>query len=165
MKIAIFGGTFDPIHEGHIKIIEELIKLNMDKIIVIPTNVKYYKKNQPMLSYNERVEQCNLYLSKYNNVEVSNIEADMNDNEGFADTLLKLKNIYPKDELFTVIGSDSFNSIKSWRRYQIILNLSKLIVATRSGYQIDSNIDLDYIKMDINVDVSSTDIRNKLKGE
>lgn len=164
MKIAIFGGTFDPIHEGHIGIINKLLEINMDKVIVIPTNVKYYKKNTAMYSYIERVEMCKVATKDIANVEVSLIEEEISDDEGFSDTLLKIKALYPNDEIFTVIGSDSFNYINRWRRYELIPKLSKIIVATRPNFEIDNNINIDYIRLDVNYDISSTIIRNNMKG-
>ena len=57
MRVAIFGGSFDPIHRAHMEIIKRLIyELKMDKVIIVPTNVTYYKKNNQMLTFNERLE-------------------------------------------------------------------------------------------------------------
>ena len=165
MKIAIFGGTFDPIHEGHITIIKELLNLKMDKIIVIPTNVKYYKKNDSMFDYIKRVELCKQALKDLSNVEVSTIEENIGNDEGFADTLRRLKQIYPNDDLYTVIGSDSYNYINTWRKWETIPKLSKIIVATRPHFKINDDISLDYIRLDINVDISSSEIRTKLSKE
>lgn len=163
MKIAIFGGTFDPIHKGHIGIIDKLIEMNMDKVIVIPTNVNYYKKNKTMYSYLKRVELCKAALNNLKNVEVSLIEEKIRDDEGFADTLLKIKELYPNDEIYTVIGSDSFNYINKWRRWELIPKLSKIIVATRPNHTISDEINIDYIRLDVSFDISSTEIRNNIK--
>jgi len=163
MRIAIFGGTFDPIHMGHIGIINKLIEMDMDKVIVIPTNVNYYKKNKTMYSYLKRVELCKAALYNLKNVEVSSIEESIRDDEGFADTLLKIKELYPNDEIYTVIGSDSFNYINKWRRWELIPRLSKIIVATRPNYTISDEINIDYIRLDVSFDISSTEIRNNIK--
>lgn len=163
MRIAIFGGTFDPIHMGHIGIINKLIEMDMDKVIVIPTNVNYYKKNKTMYSYLKRVELCKSAVYNLKNVEVSSIEESIRDDEGFADTLLKIKELYPNDEIYTVIGSDSFNYINKWRRWELIPRLSKIIVATRPNYTISDEINIDYIRLDVSFDISSTEIRNNIK--
>ena len=165
MKIAIFGGTFDPIHDGHIGIIKKLIDIKMDKVIVIPTNIKYYKKNNVVSSYYERVEACKEALKDLNNVEVSLIEENISEDEGFADILAKLKEIYSNDELYTVVGSDSFNYLNKWRHYELIPKLSKIVVATRPNFAIDNNIGIDYIRLDVNYNISSTEIRNNLAKE
>ena len=126
MKIAIFGGSFDPIHKGHLEIIGKLFDdFQMDKVIVIPTNVSYYKKSKAMFTFDKKLELCTLVINnneklKNLNIEVSDIERTIRDDEGFAHTILRLKDIYPNDQLFTVIGSDSYNYINTWRSYKLI---------------------------------------------
>lgn len=168
MKIAIFGGSFDPIHKGHLEIISKLFtdKL-MDKVIVIPTNVSYYKKSKAMFTYDKKIEICKMMinsdevLSKLN-IEVSDIERDILETEGFAHTLVKLKKIYPNDELYTVIGSDSYNYINTWRSYELIFELSKIIVAKRPDNIIRNDIGISYEVLEMNNENSSTDIREKI---
>jgi nicotinate-nucleotide adenylyltransferase len=168
MRIAIFGGSFDPIHKGHLEIIEKLSDdFHMDKIIVIPTNVSYYKKSKSMFTYDKKLELCKLAINKSEklhnkNIEVSDIERTIGEDEGFAHTILRLKDIYPNDELFTVIGSDSYNYINTWRSYQLIYENSKLIVAKRPENQIDDSIGIEYLVLEMNNDNSSTEIRKKI---
>ena len=99
MNIAIFGGSFDPLHKGHLEIIKKLFDdFKMDKVIVIPTNVSYYKKNKAMFTYDKKIEICKLLIDndeklKSLNIEVSDIERNIKDDEGFAHTILRLKDI------------------------------------------------------------------------
>ena len=166
MKIAIFGGSFDPIHKGHIEIVKKLFSdFNMDKVILIPTNVSYYKKNRAMFTYDKRIEICNLMVLKEfdgYDVIVSDIERDILDTEGFAHTLVKLNKIYPNDELYTVIGSDSYNYINTWRSYELILELSKIIVAKRPCNVIDDKMGIEHMVLEMNNDNSSTNIRKNI---
>ena len=168
MKIAIFGGSFDPIHKGHLEIIGKLFDdFNMDKVIVIPTNVSYYKKNKAMFTYDKKIEICKLVINndkKLNglNIEVSDIERTIKDDEGFAHTILRLKDIYPNDELFTVIGSDSYNYLNTWRKYELIPQNSKIIVAKRPENEISTSVGIDYLVLEMNNDNSSTEIRKKI---
>ena len=76
--------------------------------------------------------------------------------------LLKLKELYPNDELYTVIGSDSYNYIDKWRNYQDIITNSKLVVITRPGYEISNRLNIPYDKIELSNDISSTKIRNKI---
>ena len=171
MKIAIFGGTFDPIHKGHLNIILNLFnKLNIDKVIIVPTNVKYYKKNNLLFNYDERIAQCKKAISINNqfdnlDIEISEIERNIPDYEGYAYTVERVFEKYNGHDIYTVIGSDSYNYINTWRRYERILELSKLIVVTRPGSVIDSNMNIEYIPLLMNVDISSTEIRNKITKE
>jgi nicotinate-nucleotide adenylyltransferase len=168
MKIAIFGGSFDPIHKGHLEIIGKLFDdFNMDKVIVIPTNVSYYKKNKAMFTYDKKIEICKLVINndkKLNglNIEVSDIERTIKDDEGFAHTILRLKDIYPNDELFTVIGSDSYNYLNTWRKYELIPQNSKIIVAKRPENEISTSVGIDYLVLEMNNENSSTEIRKKI---
>ena len=168
MNIAVFGGSFDPIHKGHLEIISKLFDdFHMDKVIVIPTNVSYYKKNKAMFTYDKKIEICKLViennpkLSKCN-IEVSDIERTIKDDEGFAHTILRLKAIYPNDILYTVIGSDSYNYLNTWRKYELIPQNSKLIVAKRPENEIDDKVGLEYQVLEMNNENSSTEIRKKI---
>ena len=168
MNIAVFGGSFDPIHKGHLEIITKLFDdFHMDKVIVIPTNVSYYKKNKAMFTYDKKIEICKLViehdpkLSKLN-IEVSDIERTIKDDEGFAHTILRLKEIYPNDVLYTVIGSDSYNYLNTWRKYELIPQNSKLIVAKRPENEINSKVGLEYQVLEMNNENSSTEIRKKI---
>jgi len=100
-------------------------------------------------------------LSKLD-IEVSDIERDILDTEGFAHTLLKLKKIYPNDDLYTVIGSDSYNYINTWRSYELIYELSNIIVAKRPNNVINNEIGIKYDILQMNNENSSTDIRKKI---
>ena len=170
MRIAIFGGSFDPIHKAHIAIINKLFnELFMDRVLIIPTNITYYKKNKAMLTYNERLELCKMAIKEVSSlankdIVVSSLEENIGQNEGFSSTVIRVKEMYPNDELFTVIGSDSYNYITSWIKYEGIINNSKLIVATRPGSIIDKEgIGIDYIEMPLNDDISSTKIRKNIR--
>lgn len=167
MKVAIFGGTFDPIHRGHLLIIKKLFEeFKMDKVLVVPTNIKYYKKNNQMFTFEQRINFCKELLKNANfsekNVEVIDIEKKIGEDEGYAHTLLRIKEIYPNEELYTVIGSDSYNYINTWRKYELIYQLSKLIVAVRPGNIIDSSIRIEHLVLEMNDDSSSTNIRKKI---
>ena len=168
MKIAIFGGSFDPFHKGHLEIIGKLFTdKKMDMVIVVPTNVSYYKRSKAMFTYDKKIEICKMligndeFLSK-KNILVSDIERSILDTEGFAHTLLKLKKIYPNDELYTVIGSDSYNYINTWRSYELIFELSNIIVAKRPNNVIRDDIGIKYDVLEMNNTNSSTDIRKKI---
>ncbi len=169
MRIAIFGGSFDPIHKAHLEIIKSLARLGMDKIIIVPTNITYYKKNKAMLTFNERLELAKMAIKSVDsleniNIEVSDIERNIGENEGYAHTLMRLRESSPKDEYYTVIGSDSYNYIKTWREYKKILEYSRLIVVTRPNNIINEEASLPYIRLDMDMDISSTKIREEIKS-
>ena len=165
-KIAIYGLSADPLHKGHLEIIK-YISEHFDKVIVVPTTVRYYKKNIQMFSFNERFETVKRKCECFKNVEVDDIERNAPDSWRYIDTLRKLssgKIVKSLDECqyYTVMGSDSWQNFTTWESYEEILKRSKILVFKRPGYE-DNFPDLPFEYVDMNVDISSTEIREKMR--
>ena len=165
-KIAIYGLTADPLHKGHLEIIKYLSE-HFDKVIVVPTTVRYYKKNIQMFSFNERFETVKKKCECFKNVEVNDIERNAPDSWRYIDTLRKLssgRTMKSLDEYqyYTVMGSDSWQNFTTWESYEEILKRSKILVFKRPGYE-DNFPDLPFEYVDMNVDISSTEIREKMR--
>ncbi len=165
-KIAIYGLSADPLHKGHLEIIKYLSE-HFDKVIVVPTTVRYYKKNIQMFSFNERFEAVKRKCECFKNVEVNDIERNAPDSWRYIDTLRKLssgKIVKSLDECqyYTVMGSDSWQNFTTWESYEEILKRSKILVFKRPGYE-DNFPDLPFEYVDMNVDISSTEIREKMR--
>ena len=165
-KIAIYGLTADPLHKGHLEIIKYLSE-HFDKVIVVPTTVRYYKKNIQMFSFNERFETVKRKCECFKNVEVDDIERNAPDSWRYIDTLRKLSSgriMKSLDEYqyYTVMGSDSWQNFTTWESYEEILKRSKILVFKRPGYE-DNFPDLPFEYVDMNVDISSTEIREKMR--
>lgn len=165
-KIAIYGLSADPLHKGHLEIIKYLSE-HFDKVIVVPTTVRYYKKNIQMFSFNERFETVKRKCECFKNVEVDDIERNAPDSWRYIDTLRKLssgKIVKSLDECqyYTVMGSDSWQNFTTWESYEEILKRSKILVFKRPGYE-DNFPDLPFEYVDMNIDISSTEIREKMR--
>ena len=165
-KIAIYGLSADPLHKGHLEIIKYLSE-HFDKVIVVPTTVRYYKKNIQMFSFNERFETVKRKCECFKNVEVDDIERNAPDSWRYIDTLRKLsseKIVKSLDECqyYTVMGSDSWQNFTTWESYEEILKRSKILVFKRPGYE-DNFPDIPFEYVDMNVDISSTEIREKMR--
>ena len=170
MRIAIYGGSFDPCHEGHIEIIKRLSE-KFEKVIVVPTTIRYYKKNTQMFSFNERFERVKQLCADFKNVEVSDIERDVGDSWRFVDTLRKvssgkLMSSLDDYEYYVAMGSDSFQKFKTWCDWEEILKRAKLIVFRRPGFEdnFPEDIAYDYVS-DIDLDISSTKLREEIRKE
>ena len=139
MKICLFGGSFNPIHKGHIKIAKEAINfLNLDKLIFIPCQKNPFKKNNYYVSGGQRIEMINLVLE--NKMEVSDFEIKR---QGFSytiDTIKYFKNKYPNDELFFIIGSDNLTKLSKWKNIDQIVRMVKFVVFKRSNKINKTNI-------------------------
>ena len=141
MKIAIYGGSFNPMHIGHEKIVDYVLKnLDMDKIIIIPVGIPSHRENNLEQS-NTRLKICREIFKSNEKVEVSDIEIKSEGKSYTYDTLLKLIEIYGKDnEFFEIIGEDSLKNLKTWKNYKELLNLCKFIVFRRKD---DKNTKID----------------------
>ena len=165
MKIGIFGGSFNPPHNMHINIGEELIKQSyLDKIIFVPTGIKYkYKSN--LLPNENRFDMLKILTQKNKNFSVSNYE--FNDNVVYTcETLDYFKNKYLKDEIFFICGADNLSYIDKWKNGEEILKNYKIIVIARNTDNLESILK-KYSKYNDNIlvarippyDLSSTEIR------
>ena len=172
MKIAVYGGSFNPMHIGHEKIVDYVLKnLDMDKIIIIPVGIPSHRENNLEQS-NTRLKICKEIFKNNEKVEVSDIEIKAEGKSYTYDTLLKLIEIYGKDnEFFEIIGEDSLKNLKTWKNYKELLNLCKFIVFRRKD---DKNTEIDseflnnkniIILENEYYNISSTEIRNKVKNK
>lgn len=158
MKIGVFGGTFDPIHNGHLNIIKKCYQnLKLDKIFVIPNNKSPHKDNTVASSY-QRYKMITLALENMNYASVCDIEINFNNISYTIDTIKKLYN--KNDELFLIIGSDTLESFHTFKDYMDIYHMVKLVVYPRCE-NFETNFDIIKIDSDIN-DISSTDIRRNI---
>ncbi|MGL4534150.1 MAG: nicotinate (nicotinamide) nucleotide adenylyltransferase [Fusobacteriaceae bacterium] len=166
MKIGVFGGSFNPIHFGHINIVKIAIeKLKLDKIIVIPVGIPSHRENSLVCGM-DRLQMCGLALKNIFEAEISSLEVDSEKKNYTYDTLVEIKKTYPEDEIYEIIGEDSANYFNMWKNYSEILKLSKVVVFKRKN-SVHSNSNKDamlYIEAPY-FDYSSTEIRNKIKNK
>lgn len=130
-KIGIFGGTFNPPHSGHLhlaRLVKE--KLGVEKIIIIPANVPPHKIPGSLTDGNYRLEMCRrTFTDDY--FEFSTAELDRGDKSYTIDTLNFLKEKYPEDEFYLIIGSDMLESFTRWYRWADILSIAVIVSASR----------------------------------
>ena len=175
MKIGVFGGTFNPVHNGHIRIAKLYFeKLGLDKLIVIPTNIPPHKTVSDMVDSADRLNMLRLAFEDYPNVEISDIELNMSGKSYTVNTISALKAIYPNDELYLIVGGDMFLCFESWKEYKKILSMCTLCTAPREINEFNAlkeyqkKIDPENkntIILDADVLVlSSSEIRKKIKN-
>ncbi len=174
MNIGVLGGTFNPVHKGHIHLAETAVKLaSLDKLLIIPTSKPSHKKPQDLLDFHHRINMCNLAFSHIDVAEVSHIEKG--DSYSYTSvTLHRLKAEYPKDKLFLIVGSDMFLTLDSWFNINEILSLAEIKCLARHDEDIEAlaiyKEKLEAIGgkaeilCDEIVDVSSTFIKEDLKA-
>ncbi len=137
MRVAFFGGTFNPIHIGHlISAIEIKEYFFIDKFIFIPTGVPPHKKNLA-LSAKDRYDMVSVSINGLKDFVVSDIEINSKEISYTVDTIDLLKKQYKNDELFYCIGADAFLSIDTWKGYEELLKKITFIIITRPKYSIE----------------------------
>ena len=171
MRIAIYGGSFNPMHIGHEKIVDYVLNnLNMDMIIIIPVGIPSHRENNLEQS-DTRLKICKEIFKGNKKIEVSDIEIKSEGKSYTYDTLLKLIDLYGENnEFFEIIGEDSLKSLKTWKNYEELLKICKFIVFRRKD---DKNIQIDeeflnnkniIILENEYYNISSTEIRNMVKN-
>lgn len=167
MKIGVFGGTFNPPHNGHIRLAKAAAdELKLDKLLVIPSCIPPHKIAAKLADGQERLEMCRLAFGCDPRFEVSPMELERGSRSYTVETLRELKVLYPDSELYFIVGSDMLESFDKWYLWQEILSLSVLCAASREeGYSPDLSRfgklaeRIKIITLDP-LEVSSTQIRN-----
>jgi nicotinate-nucleotide adenylyltransferase len=167
-KIGILGGTFDPIHLGHLILAEQLAeKYGLEEIIFIPSASPPHKNNKKVSSAQDRFKMTGLAIEDNPLFSISDIELKRKGKSYTVITVQKLKKLYPKSKLFLLCGSDVLNELKTWRSPDEIYKLIKVIIGVRPGYN-KIKKDNKYAKKSIieqinGLEVSSTEIRERVK--
>lgn len=165
MRIGILGGTFNPIHIGHLILGEEaLFKLKLDKVIFVPTFSPPHKIVDTEIRPEDRLKMVELAIDNNPNFEVSTIELDSKKKSYSVDTLKVFRKRYGDDsQLFFITGSDSLKDLFSWKDVNEIFKISKFIVANRPGYpvkEVPKEVETVVITP---IEISSEDIRKRIR--
>ena len=135
MRTGVYGGTFNPIHSGHIHILREFIKrLDLKRVLLIPTGQPPHKRAHDLADSADRVRMCELAAKELKDsaVRVSTIEIERGGKSYTFETLRELSRLYPEDELYFLMGEDMFLSFETWRKPEVISSLAYLCASPRS---------------------------------
>ena len=172
-KYGIFGGSFNPIHYGHLMICEYIKEeMGLDKVIFIPTGNPPHKEIE--VSAEDRYEMVRLAISPNPDFEISDIETTRIDLSYTVDTIRELKKIYKEEKLYFLIGLDSLFQLKTWKKIDDLSQEIEFVVALRPGYidKEEINREIDFLRDNfgtkINLiktplyEISSTDLRDRI---
>ena len=138
MKIGILGGTFNPVHIGHLILAEEVReKLGLDKIIFVPTALPPHKDNLNIAPAGDRLKMLKLAVASNKFFAVSDVEIKRQGRSYTIDTLKEFQAKYSRDELYFIIGSDLLKYLNDWKDLGQILAMVKFVAATRPGYPLE----------------------------
>ena len=138
-RIGILGGTFDPIHIGHLIIAEQARdQYQLDRVLLIPSGHSYFKDNRSkkVQPAQVRLEMTKIAAGSYKPFEVSDIEVNRPGNTYSFETLEELKTQNPESELFFIVGADTICSMRTWREPERIFNVCTVLAAMRED-QVD----------------------------
>lgn len=140
-KIALFGGTFNPVHLGHLINAQYLVnECDIDSVLFVPAREPVHKPLGYAVSSSDRLRMLELAIEGNPDFEISRIELDSELPSYTVITLEKLRALYQNDSVFLVIGADSYNQFSTWREYRKILRLAPVIVLRRPGDTIDREL-------------------------
>ena len=157
-RIAFYGGSFDPIHNGHLAIANELSKLfALDEFVFIPAFHAPHKRDKQVSSAFHRYSMIALATNDKSEIKVSTIELDAPERPFTIETQRRIKAQLPEIQIFFVIGADSWAEIDTWRDWENVLTATNIIVVTRPDYEITFSHVTDKIRARI------VDLRGKIK--
>ncbi|MFA5362329.1 MAG: nicotinate-nucleotide adenylyltransferase [Candidatus Omnitrophota bacterium] len=164
MKIGILGGTFNPIHIGHLILAEEVReKLELDRIFFVPAYQAPHKDNTETANPASRYAMVKSAIASNRFFSVSSVEIKRKGPSYTIDTIKDFKKKFGKAELYFITGSDLLTYLDEWKDLNQIIKMVKFVVATRPGYPL-SNIPSYIRTMDIRaVDISAFEIRRYIK--
>ncbi|MCE5313033.1 MAG: nicotinate-nucleotide adenylyltransferase [Nitrospiraceae bacterium] len=188
MRLGILGGTFNPVHYGHMRLAQEVMeKAVLDAVLFVPSGQPPLKEND-LASPNHRMQMVRLAISSNPGFMLSDVELYGEGKSYTVSTISALKQLYPADELFFIIGSDAFIDMPNWKEPYAIISSVNLIVAQRpctSAEFINASLFVESLMHDplqpdvsqlrlkggrqamlaviTQLDISSSDIRDRIK--
>jgi nicotinate-nucleotide adenylyltransferase len=165
IRTALFGGTFNPLHNGHLTIARSVLEQGLaDEVWMLITPCNPWKKDQILLDDRLRYNMVRNAVKDIHGIEASDYEFNLPKPSYTANTLRHLSADYPDREFILTIGADNWVKFDNWRESDFILSNYRIIVYPRSGFEIK---DIPQGVTELNcplVDVSSTDIRSKIQA-
>ena len=187
-RIAFYGGSFDPVHRGHLAVADRLIDLfELDEFVFIPAFHAPHKKRLEPTPAIDRYTMLCLATNSEPNMSVSKLEIEAPNRPYTVETLTRLNDLLPDSQLFFVMGADSWWDIRTWREWEKVLTLTNHIVVTRPGFEVSGDhvteevrariIDLRgqeepqiangnsqiYFTDAVNLEISASEIRKKIR--
>ncbi len=174
MDIGVLGGTFDPIHNGHIVVAEEVrAQLKLAEVLFIPAGQPWLKEGTTILAAEHRVQMVRLAIAAYPYFKLSTIEVDLVGPSYTVDTIAELQtHLSDGDGLFFILGWDSLAQLPRWREPSRLIKMCRLVAVPRPGYRCPDLKSLEAVIPGLtqrlilldkpNVDVDATTIRNRV---
>jgi nicotinate-nucleotide adenylyltransferase len=171
MRLGLMGGTFDPIHLGHLFIAEDVrVRLNLDRVLFIPNGTPPHKSGSGITSAQRRFEMTCLATKSNPYFDCDAVEMHRQGTSYAVETLAILLERYPDTDLFYITGIDAVAEILTWKRHEEVVRMATFVAATRPGFDTDllkrvlpaSYVDRIEIIESVGLDISSTEVRKRI---
>lgn len=166
MKIGLYFGSFNPVHIGHLIIANYVLnETDLDKIWFVVSPQNPFKQNKSLLNEYDRLHLMRTAIEDDPRMKASDIEFYLPKPSYTINTLTYLKEKYPEQDFYLIMGSDSFQNIDKWKNYEMIINNYKLYVYQRKGFDLKNSNNSETIKLlDAPLlEISATNIRQLVK--
>lgn len=174
MRLGVFGGTFDPIHIGHLIAAEDArVQLNLDEILLIPTGRPWLKANRNVTDPTHRLRMVQIAIQSNPNFRVSDMEVLRPGSTYTVDTLKAIRSQRSNDdELFLILGMDSLNELGRWHEPAQLFDMATLVGMARPGYGGLDRESLENVRLGVSsevillesplIDISGTELRQRI---
>ncbi|MBD5551457.1 MAG: nicotinate-nucleotide adenylyltransferase [Lachnospiraceae bacterium] len=173
-KIGILGGTFNPVHTAHLIIAEAAREdAGLDDILFVPSGYSYLKDSSEIVPAKDRINMTGLAIEDNPHFALSTAEIDRGGNSYTCDTLMELKERYPNQEYYLIVGADNLFTMEEWKNPEVIFQNAKILAAVRGSKkradmeekiaELKEKYDADITLLNVrHVDISSSMIREKI---
>lgn len=165
MKVGILGGTFDPIHIGHLIAASSVYEaLNLDTVVFIPAGDPWQKRDRDLSAGQQRLEMVKLAIAGNDRFQASDIEIARSGATYAIDTVREWKKLNPADEIFWIVGSDALSGIPSWHEWESFVSEVTIVAVNRIGQ--NDPVPFDFISVEMpEVRISATELRDRFTNK
>ena len=163
-RLGILGGTFDPVHIGHLAVASQVhYELGLDAVLLVPANAQPLKA-APTASGSDRLAMCRAAIEGDPRLRASDVDLARGGATYSVDTLTDLGAQHPGAELFFITGADSLATLPQWKNYETLVTLATFVGVTRPGHSL-TQLDAPHVLVPVPaLAVSSTDIRDRVRA-
>jgi nicotinate-nucleotide adenylyltransferase len=166
MKIGLYFGSFNPVHNGHLIIANHILnETPLEKIWFIVSPQNPFKSETALLNEYQRLHLLNLATENDSRIKISDVEFNLPRPSYTSVTLLHLQEKYPAHEFSIIMGSDSFQNLHKWKNYEFIIKNHSIYIYQRPGFEINNTINANIVVVDAPLlQISATHIRRLIKS-